>query len=223
MKKIVLLFALVFIYSCTPQDAPNTFRDNRDGKVYKTATIGEQVWMVENLAYLPSVVGPTTGSEDSSHEADPYYYVYGYNGTSVAEAKSTQNYKTYGVLYNWNAAKTGCPDGWHLPSNADLTILTNFLGGASVADGKLKESVTSHWYSPNTGATNSGGFSALPGGGRGDDGIIDAIGEYGGWWTSTHYDAFSIWVFAMASYSDSVVKGYEEDNPYAFSVSCLRD
>ena len=99
-----------------------SFTDSRDGKVYKTVTIGEQVWMAENLAYLPSVVGPATESYTA-----PYYYVYGYDGTSVATAKATTNYQTYGVLYNWPAALTACPSGWHLPSDAEWTQMKNYL------------------------------------------------------------------------------------------------
>ena len=139
MKKTILfLFAVVFLYSCTPQDAPNTFTDSRDGKVYKTVTIGEQVWMAENLAYLPSVVGPATEST-----TEPHYYVYGYidDTPTVAAAKATANYTTYGVLYNWTAAMNGaassssnpsgvqgvCPPGWHLPSDAEWTELETYL------------------------------------------------------------------------------------------------
>jgi uncharacterized protein (TIGR02145 family) len=99
-------------------------------------TLGEQVWMAENLAYLPSVSLSTSGSMSS-----PYYYVYDYNGTSYTEAKTTTNYQTYGVLYNWTAAMNGaasssadpsgvqgvCPPGWHLPSDAEWTQLETYL------------------------------------------------------------------------------------------------
>ena len=113
-----------------------SFTDSRDGIVYKTVTIGEQVWMAENLAYLPSVSLPSSGSYGS-----PYYYVYDYNTTNVADAKATINYQTYGVLYNWPAAMNGasasnanpsgvqgvCPEGWHLPSDKEWTQLETYL------------------------------------------------------------------------------------------------
>ncbi|MDD4178128.1 MAG: FISUMP domain-containing protein, partial [Bacteroidales bacterium] len=82
--------------------------------------------MKENLAYLPNVSQPDDGSQTS-----PFYYVYGYEGFSVPEAKTTPNYQTYGVLYNWPAALTACPQGWHLPSDNEWTILTDYLGGES--------------------------------------------------------------------------------------------
>ena len=85
-----------------------------DGKVYKVVQIGNQCWMAENLAYLPSVSPPTEGSL-----IDPYSYVYGYEGTDINEAKTTTNYQTYGVLYNWPATLEACPSGWHLPSDAE--------------------------------------------------------------------------------------------------------
>src|SRR5574344_426899 len=173
-KTIISLLALVFIYSCTPQDAPNTFTDSRDGKVYKTVTIGEQVWLAENLAYLPSVIDPPTGSEDAGNEPDRYSYLYGYADMDVAAAKATENYQTYGVLYNWTSALTACPSGWHLPSDAEWKQLEMYLGVTQEeADetwwrgtdegGKLKEVGTFHWESPNEGATNESGFTALPG------------------------------------------------------------
>ena len=231
MKKTILfLFAVVFLYSCTPipQEAPNTFTDSRDGKVYKTVTIGEQVWMAENLAYLPSVVGPATESY-----TDPYYYVYGYDGTSVATAKATTNYQTYGVLYNWPAALSACPPGWHLPSDAEWKQLEMYLGITSAqADatgwrgtaegGKLKEEGTTHWDSPNTGATNSSGFTALPGGYRGYDGKFYYLGIYGYWWSSTENDTDSAWLRSLY-YNFSNVYRSNNSKDYGFSVRCLRD
>jgi uncharacterized protein (TIGR02145 family) len=140
----------------------STIKDARDNQTYRIVTIGSQTWMAENLKYLPSVVRPRTGSKTT-----PHYYVYGYDGTNVTDAKATANYNTYGVLYNWPAAMNGtassttnpsgvqgvCPDGWHLPSDAEWTELTDYLGGAIDAGGKLKETGTTHWNSPNTSAT----------------------------------------------------------------------
>jgi len=120
-KTIIYLLTLVLFYSCTPHDASNTFTDSRDGKVYKTVTVGDQVWLAEDLAYLPAVSPAATGSQTESH-----YYVYGYEGTDVAQAKATDNYGTYGVLYNLQAAMTACPEGWHLPSDAEWTQLEEY-------------------------------------------------------------------------------------------------
>jgi len=229
-KTIISLFALVFIYSFTssPQNAPNTFRDNRDGKVYKMVTIGEQVWMAENLAYLPSVVGPATGSETV-----PYYYVYGYNGTNVATAKATTNYQTYGVLYNWPAALEACPDGWHLPSDAEWKQLEMYLGMRQAqADaevhrgtdegGKLKETGFSHWEDPNIGATNESGFTALSGGDRDNDGAFSDIGYDGCWWSSTQGYTDTAWC-RLLYFLNSHVNRYNFYKEYGFSVRCLRD
>ena len=134
-KTIISLFALVFIYSCIPQNAPNTFTDSCDGNQYGTVTIGEQVWMAENLVYLPIVVGPTKGSSTEFR-----YYIYEYYSTVLEAAKATANYTTYGVLYNWPAALTACPEGWHLPSDEEWTTLTSYLGGADVVGGENERS-----------------------------------------------------------------------------------
>jgi uncharacterized protein (TIGR02145 family) len=197
----------------------STFTDPRDGKVYQTVVIGNQEWMAENLAYLPSVNMVADGSEDA---LGYYYYVYGYDGTNVAEAKATDNYATYGVLYNWTAAMNACPDGWHLPSDAEWTELTDYLGGESVAGGKLKETGTTHWASPNTGATNETGFTALPGGYRNSNGAFLNIGFDGYWWSATESDATNAWGRNMY-YNGSDVYRDGDLKEVGFSVRCLRD
>ena len=234
-KTIISLLALVFIYSCTPQDAPNTFTDSRDGKVYKTVTIGEQVWMAENLAYLPSVVGPATESD-----TDPYYYVYDYDGTDVDEATATENYQTYGVLYNWPAAITACPDGWHLPSDAEWTQLEEYL----IANGYNYDGTTtgnqiaksmanySGWNTSSTvGAVgntdypeyrNKSGFTALPGGYRYYNGTFIYLGGNGYWWSSTQDSTSYAWLRYLRCYNSNVYRDYyNKEN--GFSVRCVRD
>jgi uncharacterized protein (TIGR02145 family) len=192
--------------------------DNRDGNEYETVQIGDQCWMKENLAYLPSVSDPVNGSETSS-----YYYVYGYEGASVSEAKATANYQTYGVLYNWPAALTACPQGWHLPSDDEWTILTDYLGGGSVAGGKMKEAGTVRWDSPNTDATNSSSFSALPGGYRDDNGrTYNSIGGTGVWWSSSEYSTTNAWIRLMGCNFAFVYHDYSI-KACGFSVRCLRD
>ena len=194
-----------------------TYKDNRDDKIYAYVTIGTQVWMTENLAYLPSVVGPGTGSSSTA-----YYYVYGYNGTDVATAKTTDNYSTYGVLYNWTAAQSACPSGWHLPSDVEWTTLSDNLGGEYEAGGKMKETGTSHWNSPNTGATNSSGFTALPGGYRYYNGTFFYIGNAGYWWSSTQTSTDNAW-YRYLSYSSSYVYRGHTIKDYGFSVRCVRN
>jgi uncharacterized protein (TIGR02145 family) len=207
------------------------FMDSRDGQEYSWVEIGDQKWMAENLAYLPSVVGPGRYSQTT-----PYYYVYGYDGTNVTDAKATSNYTTYGVLYNWPAAMNGetsstanpsgvqgvCPTGWHLPSDAEWTELTDYLGGESVAGGKLKEIGTTHWSSPNTGATNETGFTALPGGYCSHYYSFEFIGNYGYWWSATEDSTYYAHIrYVYYNYSD--VLSYFSNNYKGFSVRCVRD
>lgn len=237
---ILLLMGVFFVFasSCKKDkddnngnNGGNTFTDTRDGNNYKIVGIGNQVWMAENLKYLPSVAGPGTGSTTI-----PLYYVYGYDGTDVNVAKATVYYKTYGVLYNWPAAMAGsassstnpsgvqgiCPTGWHLPSDAEWTQLTDYLGGQSVAGGKLKETGTAHWISPNTGATNETGFTALPGGHRIHNGTFGSIGSHGYWWSVTESYTNDAWYQSM-DYGYSYVYSYYGSKELGFSVRCLRD
>jgi uncharacterized protein (TIGR02145 family) len=225
--------SVIFYKPTIEETTSGTFTDSRDGNEYNWAQIGNQVWMAENLAYLPSVNMVADGSEDA---AGSYYYVYGYNGTNVTDAKATANYNTYGVLYNWPAAMNGaassttnpsgvqgvCPTGWHLPSDAEWTELTDYLGGTSVAGGKLKETGTTHWASPNTGATNETGFTALPGGYRYNSGTFSSIGYFGNWWSATEHSAANAWDRAMITNYSNVLR-FNDNKEVGFSVRCVRD
>ena len=195
----------------------STFTDTRDGRTYKTVIINGKEWMAENLAYLPSVSPPSAGSNTA-----PYYYVYGYTGTDVATAKQQANYTSYGVLYNWPAAMAACPPGWHLPSDAEWTTLTTFLGGVSVAGGKLKETGIFHWASPNTGATNELGFTALPAGFRDHVGSFSNVNRFGYWWSSTEYNNDIVFYrYLYTGGSNVYANKYTKEDGY--SVRCVRD
>lgn len=225
--------SVIFYKPIIEDSTSGTFTDARDGNVYNWVKIGNQVWMAENLAYLPSVNQVADGSEDA---AGSYYYVYGYDGTDVNAAKATSNYATYGVLYNWTAAMAGsassnanpsgvqgiCPTGWHLPSDAEWTELTDYLDGTSVAGGKLKETGTTHWNSPNTGATNETGFTALPDGHRYFLGTFNDIGIHGNWWSAREYDATFAW-YRYMYYNESNVSRSNNSKHGGFSVRCVRD
>jgi len=196
--------------------------DIRDGHSYTTVQIGDQCWMAENLAYLPSVSPSSQGNN-----TDPHYYVYDYQGTDVNDAKATDNYINYGALYNWTASLNACPEGWHLPSDAEWTILTTYLGGESVAGGEMKSTRTvpdpqPRWDSPNTGATNSSGFTGLPGGNRVSNGNFINIGGYGYFWGSTEYSQSNAYTRALPNNSAFIYRiNYFKD--YGLSVRCLRD
>jgi uncharacterized protein (TIGR02145 family) len=178
----VCTLTLSVVFNC----GTSTLTDSRDNVNYNTLLIGNQCWMRENLRYLPSVSSTSTTSLNS-----PHYYVYGYTGTNVTTAKSTSNYSTYGVWYNWTAAMNGsssstlnpsgvqgvCPQGWHLPSKDEWDEMVTYLGGTTVAGGKMKS--TTLWSSTN--ASNSSGFTAFPGGSISFGNILNN----GFWWSST--------------------------------------
>lgn len=160
--------------------------DSRDGKKYKTVKIGNQVWMAENLAYLPDV---SPGSKGSSSK--PYYYVYDYSGFDVKIAANHINAKKYGVLYNYQAAVTACPDGWMLPGEADWEQLADYIvnkkgyknyNNTWVSAGA--ELMATNAWDGNAQVKNSYGFSAMPGGLK-MDGRFYHLGKTGYWWTAT--------------------------------------
>ena len=132
---------------------------------------------------------------------------------------------TYGVLYNWYAVNTNkiCPLGWHVPSDTEWTILTDYLGGENVAGGKLKESGFKHWNSPNTGATNETAFSAYPGGNRRDDNnaVFDNLKEMGGWWTTAFNEDLA--VNRLIYDNKIIVQKSFYPKKYGLSVRCIQD
>ena len=200
-----------------------------DGNTYKTVQIGTQVWMAENLKTAKYSDGTTIPNvTDKTQWSNLTTGAWCYYDNNVAK-----NAK-YGKLYNWyavskttNGNKNVCPKGWHVPSDSEWTVLTDYLGGESVAGGKLKEVGTANWISPNTEATNMSLFTGLPGGYRYHYGGYYDIGNFGAWWSSTEYYKVSARLRYLLN-----VNGYSYDNSYSFnidnkrdgfSVRCLRD
>ncbi len=187
------------------------FTDMRDNHVYQFKTIGNDTWMTENLAYIPSVSPATKRSKE-----DPYYYVYEYSGTDRSEAVASVNYRQYGVLYNLPAAMAACPNGWHLPdSQIEWNRLITTVG--MPAGKKLK--ATSTWSNHGIG-DNSSGFSAFPGGKMSDNGFFSGIENAAYFWTT------SIWALpvtrAMFYDSDDVLTMTAVESS-GISVRCVRD
>lgn len=153
-----------------------------DGNNYPVVQIGAQIWVAENLK--------TTKFNDGSSIPIETNNTAWFNLTTFAYCwydNDISKKDLYGALYNWYTVNRGnlCPAGWHVPNDDEWTVLTTFLGGESVAGGKLKETGTARW-SPNTDASNETGFTALPGGMRGNGGYFFDLGYYGGyWWSAT--------------------------------------
>ncbi|MEN6311079.1 MAG: fibrobacter succinogenes major paralogous domain-containing protein [Acidobacteriota bacterium] len=190
-----------------------------EGNVYKTVRIGNQIWMVENLKTTKlndgqSIPCVTDDVSWSNLETPGYCF---YNNDSA-------NKDLYGALYNWHAVNTGklAPQGWHVPTDAEWTILTNTLGGEETAGGEIKEKGFAHWVLPNTGANNSTGFSALPGAGRAGDGDWGGLAYYANFWTSTESSATNAWRRHLVN-DDRNVRRDNGSKGMGFSVRCVKD
>ena len=182
-----------------------TFTDTRDGKIYKTTKIGEQVWMAENLNY--EAKGSRCYGEGGK--------VYG--GTTLSNAEIQAYCNKYGKLYNWETAMKACPSGWHLPNKAEWEVLAATIGGDTIAGKYLK--ATNGW-NENGNGEDKFGFSALPGGYGWEDGIFDDVGNAGDWWSS-----FSKKNIAYRWYIgyESSIRSYYEGKDDLYSVRCLQD
>jgi len=181
-----------------PPSAPKeTFTDSRDSKVYKWVKIGDQAWMAENLSF--NVQGSKCYDDDES------------------------NCQKYGRLYDWSMAKSACPEGWHLPSDAEWKTLVGFIGGEETAGTKLK--TTSGWNSnkkeESADGTDEFGFSALPGGVSGSAGNYGHLGGGGFWWSATEENVANAWIWNMrrgpSVYRNSI------DKIIFYSVRCVQN
>ncbi len=182
-----------------------------DGYIYNTIVIGKQTWMKENLmvTHSPNNASITTYNPDNN----------------------AANVPTYGRLYDWNTAMNGattegaqgiCPTGWHIPTSAEWTTLSNYLGGDAVAVGKMKEVGTIHWLTPNTGATNESGFTALPSGHRDKNALFYELGLSFHFWSSSQNTSSDAWYRSLYINSNSIVR-YYYDKTGGFSVRCIKN
>jgi len=194
-----------------------------DGNKYTFVQIGQQVWMDKNLeveTYRNGDVIPqvTDAKEWAALKTGAWCY----------HSNDKANGVIYGKLYNWYAVNDPrglAPEGWHIPSNAEWTILSTFLGGASVAGGKMKSTGTSRWDSPNFGATNESGFAGLPGHYRNQYGLFHDSGYsgWGSWWSATESSVKDkVWHYRVTHYNGNLDREYL-DKRYGYSVRCIKD
>lgn len=245
MKLLVLFAAFVFV-ACGPAVGPNgnleldvengvgvilqeefeyiLLKDERDGREYKAVQIGEQIWMAENLAYLPDV----DRFSDISF-SEPRYYIYGYDGIELEIARQMPNYKKYGTLYNWPAAMQRdsssatipsgvqgvCPKGWHLPSKDEWLKLELFAGERH--DKELKARIG--WSEKQTGR-DTYGFAALPGGWKYAT-SYSGMGNNAYWWSATASSSFPYIKRISNTFSQNSITSTSKD--YGCSVRCVKD
>lgn len=234
------------------------FIDSRDGNLYRVIHVGTQYWLAENLRYLPNVNPASEGSEDSGQTNLSKYYVYGYDGNDVAAAKSEAAYETYGVLYNWNAAMNRssssssnpsgvqgvCPDGWHLPSDAEWTALEIYLqnngynadGTTDTDSDRTTNNVTAKalasqegWTTSttanavgNTPSLNNGShFAGKPAGIRASD-AFSGQSENTYWWSATEQSSTAAF-YRSLTYSSSETQRLNTDKSNGYSVRCVKN
>jgi len=217
------------IYSTVVTDVPAgnkttmfTFNPctDADSNNYSTVQIGTQVWMAENLKTTKYRDG--TGIPDVT---DNFTWLNLTTGACCDYGNNPSNAGIYGKLYNYYVVedtRNMCPPGWHVPTMDEWTTLIDYLGGVDVASGKLRESGTTHWASPNAGATNESGFTALPGGfrqGYGTDGNFYYLNDRGYWFSSSYMTATGISLF----YNYIFVATNWDIMSWGYSVRCIKD
>jgi uncharacterized protein (TIGR02145 family) len=233
----VYLINYVFVFGSPAPDpnccdiCPPTVTDI-DGNVYQTVLIGEQCWMMENLKVThyrngDPIANVTDAGEWESLNSGAYCNYDFYVGNATV----------YGRLYNWFASTDSrgiAPEGWHVPSDAEWKQLEMYLGMSQAeADGwglrgtdeggKLKETGTTHWNPPNTGATNESGFYALPGGYRFYDGSFYAMGEFAFFWSTTEYLGNYVWIRSLGYIGSQVSRSGDSEMQSGHSVRCVKD
>jgi uncharacterized protein (TIGR02145 family) len=225
MKYFILFISLVITINLNAQlfggmaIAQSPYVYDIDGNPYQEVVINTQTWLKPNLK--------TTRYNDGTpipNVTDSLTWTALTTGAWVNYNNDTSYNADYGKLYNWYAVNTGnlCPTGYHVPSNDEWTTLTTYLNGTSVAGGKLKEVGTVHWDSPNNGATDEFGFTALPGGLRSLNAKWFYIRTIGYWWTSTAASSSYSRLIRMFNTSTGI-NFYTYQPRYGLSVRCLKD
>lgn len=194
-----------------------------EGTSYKVVRIGTQLWMAENLKTTKysngDLIGTTSPATLNLAGLTGNTYQWAYDGDE-------SNVATYGRLYSGYAVldiRKVCPIGWHVPSNDEWSILATYLGGLNVAGGKLKETGTTHWLIPNTGATNETGFTALPSGSRSMFGVFEGVGQYANFWSSSEVNDLNITVWGVANTVAEIGNFFPLNKSGGSPVRCLKD
>jgi uncharacterized protein (TIGR02145 family) len=192
-----------------------------DGNKYKTITIGSQTWMAENLRTTKYRNGDPI---EKANAVSAWRSIISGAYCNFLNTDNCDTIVTYGRLYNWYAmadSRNVAPPGWHVPTHEDWITLITYLGGEDSAGVKLKESSTIHWSIPNTSSNNETGFTALPGGFRGDQGWYYPMGYNGAWGTSTEIGSY-VWHVYMNS-GHSYVHPEPGVKNEGVSIRCMKD
>jgi uncharacterized protein (TIGR02145 family) len=215
-----LILVTLFFFCCSKEEKPPATLTDIEGNLYNTVKIGDQVWMAENLktkryndgSEIPLVTDASTWGNLSS----PGYSWYDNDETTYKDS--------YGALYNGYAVSTGklCPAGWHVPDRFEWQELRTFSGDSISGGGKLKEAGTSHWHSPNEGADNSTGFTAMPAGLRYFEGTFSSVSYFTSFWSGTVIGNNDAWYMSLY-YDDARIIMNHRSAKHGFSVRCLRD
>ncbi|PKK82178.1 MAG: hypothetical protein CVT49_15080 [candidate division Zixibacteria bacterium HGW-Zixibacteria-1] len=212
-------YLISYLYKSGPAPDCGTVTDI-DGNVYQTIKIGDQVWMAENLKVTHYRNGDSIPNVTNNNT-----WAYLNTGAYCEYSNNIANVAVYGRLYNWYAVaddRNLAPADWHVASKAEWQTLIDYLGGDDVAGGKLKEAGTTHWVSPNTGATNESGFTALPGGYRNPLGSFTYLGSHALFWTSSPYNTTAALGRSMNNLDSAIYQTYF-NNPLGRSVRCIKD
>jgi uncharacterized protein (TIGR02145 family) len=202
----------------TAYGTQQTFTTTASAVFLPSVTIGTQVWATQNLSVeryrngdvIPQVTNATQWAALTT-------------GAWCWYDNSEANGSIYGKLYNWYAVNDPrglAPQGWHIPTDAEWTILGAYLGGDAVAGGKMKTTGNTIWRSPNESATNESGYAGLPGGYRNVSGTFNDVGNYGGWWSATEYNSTVAWYRYLYYTNGNLDRGSTNKNN-GFSVRCL--
>ncbi len=219
---IIIILHLSLLTGCKKDDPIIRYGTVTDieGNTYKTISIGTQTWMAENLRVLQYGNGdPIQNVTDNLLWADQITGAYCWYDND-----ESQNKNSYGALYNYHAiadSRNICPTGWRIPNKSDCEILGSFLGGNNIAGGKLKETGTVHWYSPNESASDKSKFSARGGGSRNTGGAFEYIRQMAAFWTSS-LSASTDAYFYFLSFETGELYIVNANKNHGFSVRCIK-